>query len=37
MSSLPPFALFFVAAALVLALHGRLRSIVLVALPSSAR
>ena len=33
MSSLPPFAPFFVAAALVLVLRGRLRAVVLVALP----
>ena len=33
MSSLPPFAPFFIAAALILALRGRLRSVLLVALP----
>ena len=34
MSSLPPFALFFIAAAIVPALPGRLRSVALVALPA---
>ena len=33
MSSLPPFAPFFIAAALALVLHGRVRAFVLVALP----
>ena len=33
MSSLPPFALFFVAAALALVLSGRIRAVMLVALP----
>ena len=33
MSSLPPFVLFFIAAALVPVLHGRVRAVVLVALP----
>ena len=33
MSSLPPFAPFFIAAALALVLHGRVRGLVLVALP----
>ena len=33
MSSLPPFALFFIAAALVPALPGRVRTVTLVALP----
>ena len=33
MSSLPPFALFFVAAALALVLRGHVRAVVLVALP----
>ena len=33
MSSLPPFAPFFVAAALIFVLRGRLRSVLLVALP----
>ena len=34
MSSLPPFALFFIAAAIIPALPGRLRSVALVALPA---